>query len=262
MSRPQIQMSVPLTKTVRTLIILNVAIWVGLILILQNVVLGSTAIFDFLALTPYRVISDFWVWQLFTYMFLHASGVFHVLFNMLVLWWFGSELEARWGPKFFLTYYLTCGFGAGVIYLVGAFIYAFATGQVLSVLSPLVGASGATYGLLLAYGILFGEREIYFMMLFPMKAKFFVMIIGLVELVTLLDSGMGSQTANLAHLGGIVVGFVFLAGVARWRARAAKGPGSSRRGRNLKLVVDNERRVGNRGEKDPDPSDKGPKYWN
>ncbi len=262
MNRPQIQMSVPLTKTVKALIILNVAIWVGLILILQNLILGNTVIFDFLALTPYRVISDFWIWQLFTYMFLHSSGVFHVLFNMLVLWWFGSELESRWGPKFFLTYYLTCGLGAGAIYLIGAFIYAFATGQVLTVLSPLVGASGATYGLLLAYGILFGEREIYFMMLFPMKAKFFVMIIGLVELVTLLDSGMGSQTANLAHLGGIVVGFVFLALVARYRARAAKGPGLSRRGRNLKLVVNNERRSGNRGDDDPDPSDKGPKYWN
>lgn len=262
MNRPQIQMSVPLTKAVKALIIANVAIWVGLILILQNVILGNTVIFDYFALTPFRVISDFWVWQIFTYMFLHSSGVFHVLFNMLILWWFGSELESRWGQKFFLTYYFVCGMGAGVIYLIGAFIYAFATGQVLTVLSPLVGASGATFGLLLAYGILFGEREIYFMMLFPMKAKYFVMIIGLVELVTLLDAGMGSQTANLAHLGGIAVGFAFLALVARYRARAAKGPSASRRGRNLKLVVDNERRSGSRRDDDSDPSDKGPKYWN
>ncbi len=258
--RPQIQMSVPLTPTVRALIIINVAVWIGLVLIIQGMVLQSNAIFDFLALTPYRVISDFWIWQVFTYMFLHSSGVFHVLFNMLVLWWFGSELESRWGRKFFLTYYMTCGVGAGVIYLIGAFIYAFATGQVMTVLAPLVGASGATYGLLLAYGILFGEREIYFMMLFPMKAKYFVMIIGLVELVTMMDSGMGSTTANLAHLGGIAVGFVTLWVVARYRARAKEG-GSSRRGRNLKLVVNNDRRVGDKPE-DKGPDGKGPKYWN
>lgn len=260
--RPQIQMSVPMTKTVRALIIINVAIWVGLILILQGMVLQSSAITDFLALTPYRVISDFWIWQPVTYMFLHASGVFHVLFNMLTLWWFGSELESRWGAKFFLSYYLTCGVGAGIIYLIGAFIYAFATGQVLTVLSPLVGASGATYGLLLAYGILFGEREIYFMMLFPMKAKYFVMIIGLVELVTMMDSGMGSQTANLAHLGGIAVGFVTLAVVARWRARASSA-GTRSRGRNLKLVVNNDRRVGDpKDDESGGPNGKGPKYWN
>ena len=111
---------------------------------------------------------------------------------------------------------------------------------------------------MLAYGILFGEREIYFMMLFPMKAKYFTMIIGLVELVTLLDSGMGSQTANLAHLGGLVVGFLFLAVVARWRAR---GGTSSGRGRKLKLVVNNERRLGDRSQDRQDPKD-GPKYWN
>ena len=115
-------------------------------------------------------------------MFVHAMGVFHILFNMLVLWWFGAELELRWGSRFFLTYYLVCGVGAGAIYLIGTLGYALITGNVLPLAVPLVGASGATYGLLLAYGILFGERIIYFMMLFPMKAKYFTMIIGAVEL--------------------------------------------------------------------------------
>jgi membrane associated rhomboid family serine protease len=248
----------PFSGAVKALVITNVAVWVGLVLILQGLILRNTVIFDYFALVPSRMITQFWVWQIFTYMFLHASGVFHVLFNMLVLWFFGSELEGRWGRKFFLTYYLVCGIGAGAIYLIGSFAYAFASGNVGAMEAPLVGASGATYGLLLAYGILFGEREIYFMMLFPMKAKFFVMIIGLVELVTLLDSGMGSQTANLAHLGGIVVGFAFLSFVAKWRARQAGGPSSGRRGRKLKLVVNNDRITD-----PPAKDDKGPpKYWN
>jgi membrane associated rhomboid family serine protease len=212
-------------------------------------ILHSGLIFELFALKPASVVTSFWVWQLFTYMFLHSTGVFHILFNMLVLWWFGAELELRWGSRFFLTYYLVCGVGAGVIYVLGTLIYALITGHVLAMASPLVGASGATYGLLLAYGLLFGERIIYFMMLFPMKARYFTLIIGGVELVTMLDSGAGSQVSNLAHLGGILVGFLFLIFIARWRTRKAS-PGS-RRGRRLKLVVDNER-----------PSENGPKYWN
>lgn len=252
MSQPQFQMNVPLTKMVKALIIINVAVWIGAVLILQGMILQNNAIFDLFALVPYKVITNFWVWQLFTYMFLHANGVFHVLFNMLVLWWFGAELEQRWGGKFFLNYYLTCGVGAGLVYLAGTVTYYLVTGKVMSMAAPLVGASGATYGLLLAYGILFGERMIYFMMLFPMKAKYFTMIIGLVELVTLLDSGMGAQVANLAHLGGIAVGFIYLQVVAGYRAR--KSGAGPKRGRRLKLVVNNERKEGSEEE--------GPKYWN
>ncbi|MGE0526749.1 MAG: rhomboid family intramembrane serine protease [Bdellovibrionales bacterium] len=252
MNQPQFQMAVPMTKTVKWLIIGNVTIWVALVLILQGLIMGGTSVFDLLALVPYRVVTEFWIWQVFTYMFLHSSGVFHVLFNMLILWWFGSELESRWGQKFFLSYYLTCGVGAGIIYLTGTVIYYLVTGKMMSMAAPLVGASGAVYGLLLAYGILFGERLIYFMMLFPMKAKYFVMIIGLVELVTMLDSGMGSQVANLAHLGGIGVGFVFLMTAARIRARKSRAGGGPKRGRKLKLVVNNERK----------PPQDGPRYWN
>jgi len=252
MNQAPIQVA-PFTKTVKALVITNLVIWVVGVLILQGMILRNTLIFDWFALVPSKVVTNFYVWQIFTYMFLHSSGVFHVLFNMLILWWFGAELEARWGSRFFLTYYLTCGVGAGLIYLFGTTLYYLITGQVMSMAAPLVGASGATYGLLLAFGILFGERVIYFMMLFPMKAKYFVMIIGAVELLTLMDSGMGSQVANLAHLGGIVVGFVFLTIVAQWRIRQSSG--GSKRGRRLKLVVDNERKTSG------DPSD-GPKYWN
>ncbi len=247
---PQFQTVVPFTKAVRALVITNVVIWVGLVLVLQGLILGNSLVFDWFALVPARVISDFWIWQTFTYMFLHTTGVFHILFNMLILWWFGAELEARWGSKFFVTYYLVCGVGAGFIYLLGTVAYSLVTGHVLSLTAPLVGASGATYGLLLAYGLLFGDRVIYFMMLFPMKARFFVMIIGAVELFTMMDSGTGSQVANLAHLGGLISGYIFLTFVTRWRSRQTSA--SAKRGRRLKLVVDNEKK----------PPENGPKYWN
>lgn len=250
---PQFQTMVPLTKTVKTLMIINVVVWVTLVMILQQFVLGGDQVFEYLALIPDKVLHRFWVWQLVTYMFLHSSSVFHILFNMLVLWWFGAELEMRWGSRFFLTYYLVCGIGAGLIYVFGTTLYALVAGSELNMMVKLVGASGATYGLLLAYGILFGERVIYFMMLFPMKARYFVMIIGAVELFTMMDSNSGSQVANLAHLGGIIVGYLFLLFVARWRAHKSS-PGS-RRGRRLKLVVDNERPTS-------EPKEKGPRYWN
>lgn len=249
----QFQMSVPLTPVVKKLIIANLVIWIGGVLILQGMIFGGDTLFKYFALVPHTVITEFWVWQLFTYMFLHSNGVFHVLFNMLSLWWFGAELEQRWGPRFFLSYYITCGVGAGVIYLIGSLVYYLSTGNVSSMLAPLVGASGATYGLLLAYAMLFGERQIYFMMLFPMKAKYFAMIIGAIEMVTLMDSGMGSQTANLAHLGGIIVGFVFLHFTAWWRTRMSASA-IAKRGRKLKLVVNNDRK--------PPSDEDGPKYWN
>src|SRR5688572_11794318 len=100
---PQMDIA-PMTRTVKRLIILNVGLWVGLVLILQNFFLKDDFFFTHFGLVPHRVIRDFWIWQPFTYMFLHSQSVFHVVFNMLSLWWFGSELEVRWGPRFFLTY--------------------------------------------------------------------------------------------------------------------------------------------------------------
>ena len=251
MSSPY-QNTVPLTPAVKKLIIANVAIWVLGVLILGGFVVGRESIFALVGLVPAVLMTKYYLWQPITYMFVHSTGYFHILFNMLSLWWFGAELEQRWGTRFFLGYYFACGIGAGLIYLAGTVAYYLATGHSGPLSAPLVGASGAVYGLLLAYGLLFGERVIAFMMLFPMKAKYFVMIIGAVELVTLLDSGFGSDTANLAHLGGIAVGFVYLSVVARMRTNG-KPTGGAKRGRKLKLVVNNDAEP-----KTPDE----PKYWN
>ncbi len=253
---PAMPTVVPFTKAVKALVIANGVIWFFAVLILQGFFLKSNVVFDWFALIPARVIHDFWIWQLVSYMFLHSSGVFHILFNMLVLWWFGAELEMRWGTRFFVKYYFVCGIGAGLIYLLGTLSYYLVTGEVMSMASSLVGASGATFGLLLAYGMLFGDRIIHFMMLFPMKARHFTMLIGAIELFTLMDSGASSPVANLAHLGGIVVGFCYLSFISRSRSSLAGSKPSTKRGRRLKLVVDNTR---DRESRSPD---QGPKYWN
>lgn len=250
------QMVVPITPVVKRLILLNSALWIGGVLLLQQFVFKQPLLFSWFGLIPERVINDFWIWQPLTYAFIHSSGVTHIVFNMLMLWWIGSELEARWGARFFTLYYLVCAAGAAVIYMFAILGYYFITNNYLPLTTPVVGASGAIFGLLLAYGLLFGERIIYFMMLFPMRAKYFVLIIGAMELVMLLDNGVSSQVANLAHLGGIAAGYAFLFGWGKWQGRKARD--THRRGRKLKLVVDNERVVGDDSPGDP----KGPRYWN
>lgn len=252
---PMMPTVVPFTKAVKGLVIANVAVWFVLVMILQQFILHNNSIFDVLALVPVKVIHEFWVWQLFTYMFLHSTSIFHILFNMLTLWWFGAELEMRWGTRFFLKYYFVCGVGAGVIYILGTLSYYLVTGEVLSVASPLVGASGAVFGLMLAYGMIFGDRMIYFMMLFPMKARYFVMLVGGIELVTLMDSNSSSAVSNLAHLGGLIVGYLYLKYIFRQKTSKTSGSSPSKRGRRLKLVVNNSEEMN----KDPD---QGPKYWN
>lgn len=247
------QIMVPtFTRVVKALVIANIAIWVALVLILQGMFLDGNGVFMTLGLVPGSVLHDFFLWQPVTYMFLHSSNVFHILFNMLILWMFGSELEGRWGDRFFLTYYMVCGVGAAVLYMIGMTIYSYVSGDLFALATPVVGASGAVFGLILAYGIVFGERVIYFMMIFPMKAKYFALILGVVEFLTLMNSGVSGQVANLAHLGGLVSGFLFLNVWVKWRGNRTRKQ-TQKRGRKLKLVVNNE--------KNPDDT-KGPRYWN
>lgn len=250
---PQMQfnMMVPMTPVVKWLIILCVGIWLILQVIVEGM-MGQTFITHFFGLIPHNVYSNFFVWEPVTYMFLHSRNVFHIVFNMLQLWWLGSELEQRWGSKFFLSYYLATGVGAALIYILAVLVHAWFKGPSVISLVPVVGASGAVFGLLLAYGIIFGERVVYFMMVFPMRAKYFVLILGAVEVATLLNNGIGGgNVANLAHLGGLVSGFLFLQGYTRFQQRRWRKQ-SDRRGRGLKLVVNNDKK----DEKG------GPRYWN
>jgi len=154
----------------------------------------------------------FMPWQLVSYGFLHdPSGLTHIFFNMFALWMFGRELELMMGQKRFLTYYFTCVIGAGIVQL----IVAGTQGGIY----PTVGASGGVFGILLAYGMAFPNRMI--MLLFPpipMKAKYFVLLYGLLELYLGL-SGNAPGVANFAHLGGMLFGFLLLRYWTRSRRR-------------------------------------------
>ena len=207
-----------ISSCVKFLIVANTVIWFLFVVILQRHFLDGIQIFRLFGLLPEKVLSDFWIWQMFTYMFIHSSSIFHILFNMFILWMFGSELERLWGSRFFLIYYIFCGVGAGVIYLLSVWVATSFFGVQPDVLSrPVIGASGTAFGLLLAYGYIYSERVIYFMMLFPMKARHFTMLIAAIELVSILNNGLGSPVANLAHIGGLISGFLFLSFWPIWQ---------------------------------------------
>lgn len=242
---------VPMTPVVKRLIIANVSVWLGLQMILERVIGRPFFAVNF-GLTPELFFQKFHVWQAFSYMFLHSSSIWHIVFNMLMLWWFGSELEMRWGRKFFFIYYVVCGMGAALIYCFGTALYAMTVGAIGSYAGPpVIGASGAVFGLLLAYGILFGERIVLFAFVFPMKVKYFVMIIGAIEVVSLLNTS--SNVANLAHLGGLISGYLFLLFWAKTKGRMRRQSAKKKGRGRLKLVVNNE---------DVKEPGKGPKYWN
>ncbi len=156
--------------------------------------------FRLLALAPVAVVKHFAIWQLVTYLFLHG-GVTHLLFNMLALWMFGTPLERDWGTRQFLKYYFICGIGAGICDVAMNAIMG-------NWLTSTIGASGAIYGLLLAFGVCYPEQTVLMGFLFPIKAKYMVMIYAGIELF--LSIGVNNGVSNIAHLGGMVVGFVYL----------------------------------------------------
>jgi len=184
-------------KGVKWLLISNTAVFVLDYLAHQA---GFGEIFNLLALVPRAVIFHLAIWQLGTYLFVHG-GVGHLLFNMLALWIFGATLERDWGTRRFLKYYFLCGVGAGVCDV--------AVNAVLgNWYTSTIGASGAIYGVLLAFGMLYPEAIILFMFIFPIQAKYFVMIVGAMALLGSLN--MNSGVTNVAHLGGMIFGLLYL----------------------------------------------------
>lgn len=234
-------MVIPMTPVVKALLIINVVLWLLAVVVLQGMVLKNGDVFAWFGMIPQSVIFEFKLWQPFTYLFLHSAQLTHILFNMLLLWWVGSQIELTMGSKKFLTYYLVCGVGAGILYLLVVFgVYLFMPSMATVMHTPVVGASGAVFGLLLAFAIFHGEEVVYFMMLFPMKAKYFVCLLILIELFVISTSGLSGPVANLAHLGGIVVGFSYLMLQTHLKKRQKKR-WFRKNGRNLRLVVDNDK---------------------
>ena len=186
----------PMTPAVKAIIWANVALYV--ISRFFPVIIG------YLGLTPAAVLEHGWIWQPATYMFLHAPQPVHILFNMLGVWMFGVELERMWGTRFFARYYAITGIGAGLT-AIGASLLPMAALHATYAL-PTIGASGALYGLLMAYAMYFPDRPILMFLLFPIPAKYFVMILGALAFLL----APGSQVSNSAHLGGLLFGYVYL----------------------------------------------------
>jgi membrane associated rhomboid family serine protease len=188
----------PVSTALKALIGANVALF------LMTTFWG--ALVPLLGLMPTYVLHEFRIWQLGTYMFLHGS-VFHILFNMLALWMFGAELERMWGTKYFLKFYFVSGIGAAVLTVLFALLpFGFAQ-QLMG--SVVIGASGAIYALLLAYALYFPDRPI-LLVVFWVPAKYCVAILGAIALVSSLSEVGG--TANITHLGGLIVGYLYLKG--------------------------------------------------
>lgn len=197
----------PLSPAIKALIVANVAVF----LLMWFMPTGlKNALQEFLGLLPVSIFQGFRVWQPVTYMFLHdTNAIGHILFNMLALWMFGTELERMWGTNAFLRYYFATGVAAAVTTILVSLAPFPSTARLFYTVT--IGASGAIYGLLLAYGLTFPNRPIYIYFIFAIPAKYFVMIMGAIALLSSMG-GSGSGIAHITHLGGLVAGYVMLRG--------------------------------------------------
>ena len=185
-------MSNNISSGVRTLLIINIMVFV-----IINLLGLKYEFFSTLGLVPYTFFQELNLWQPITYMFLHGNLI-HILFNMLVLWMFGNELEKILGKNKFLELYFFCGIGAGIITLL--FNY--------NSYTPVVGASGAIYGLFTAYAIIYPNRNVYFYFLFPIKIKYLLFITSLISIISIIYQ-QDSSISHITHLGGIIISLFY-----------------------------------------------------
>jgi len=176
---------------VRNLLIANIALFVVPSLIGNQIWLARN-----FGMVPADVFLGGRIWQLGTYMFLHG-GAIHLFYNMFSLWMFGSRVEAVWGSRDFLIYYLVCGVGAAITQWI--------TGP--SSLIPVIGASGALYGILVAYGLMYPNQVVYLNLFIPIKVKY---LVGIMILSNVLFVDHADGVARFAHLGGALTGFLYL----------------------------------------------------
>ncbi|HYP14396.1 MAG TPA: rhomboid family intramembrane serine protease [Bryobacteraceae bacterium] len=198
---------------VKWLIIVNLAVFV--IYFFARVAHYDHLFFP-LGLNPDDVLGKLAFWQPVTYLFLHNPGGFlHILLNMLTLYMFGADLERDWGTRRFLKYYFVCGIGAALTVILVHLI-------TQSPASWTIGASGAVYGVLLAYGVMYPDRELLFNFLFPIKAKYLVMIYGGIAFLSTFGA-TGDGISHVAHLGGMLVGFFYLRSPQSGNRRTSRG---------------------------------------
>ena len=188
---------------IKTLLITNVVIWLLFDVFLGVFTVEGVPVIVYLtqwfALWP-TASPHFYPWQLLTYLFLHG-GLWHLFFNMFALWMFGMELEHVWGSRKFLAFYLVCGVAGGVTNLI--------VSPLLGQAAPTIGASGAVFGVLLAFGMMFPDRPIYLYFLLPVRAKYFIAAYIGLELFFGV-TGTSDGVAHFAHLGGAAAGALFV----------------------------------------------------
>ena len=227
-----------LPPVVKNLLIINVLLFLATIVLYNSNIIDLTSVFGL----HYWQSDDFETWQIISHMFMHG-GFFHLFFNMFAVWMFGSQLENLWGSKRFLNYYILTGIGAAFLHFLIIHLQIqqlennminnhinLVLEQGNSLLNegknyinpemaklnklyntPVVGASGALFGLLLAFGMLFPNALLMFLFFpFPIKAKYFVLIYGLVELYYGLENNPNDNIAHFAHLGGMIFGFLII----------------------------------------------------
>jgi membrane associated rhomboid family serine protease len=193
---------------IKNLMIINIAVFF-LQMIFDNLMFGGVPgwyiLNRYLALNPLVGIDSagiefsFKIWQLITYQFMHGDFV-HILFNMFMLWMFGMEIENIMGSRKFLLFYLVSGVGAGLLQLIGAPLFSNSLGYT-------IGASGAVYGVMIAFGMFFPDRYIFIYFLIPVKAKYLIAFLVIIEFFSVREA---SLVAHMAHIGGAITAFVFI----------------------------------------------------
>ncbi len=186
------------TEAIKILVSINFIVYV-----FQSLAGKEDIFFQLFGLVPNAFISELMLWQPFTYMFFHAPfyssiGISHILLNMLGLWVFGRELEQEWGKEKFLKYYFLTGIGSGLI----TFLFQ------MNSSSPVIGASGAVYGILLAYGVSYPNRMLYIWGLIPIRSMWLVIIMGSIAFFGLL--GKADGISHVTHISGMLIGYVLL----------------------------------------------------
>ncbi len=192
--------SLLMPKGVKLLLIINISVFVFMVLSGQKNIL-----IQMFGLVPRVLLQEYRLWQSFTYLFLHGGWI-HILFNMFVLWMFGKDLEIDWGKKEFLIFYFVCGIGSG-------FITVFAS---MNSFIPIVGASGAIYGVLVAYGFTYPNRMVYLYGVFPLRVKYVVLGFGVITFIASLSSTQ-SQVSHITHLSGMIIGALYIVFNFRWK---------------------------------------------
>ncbi len=212
----------PLTPVVKNLLILN-----GIVFLIQEIAgLFYPNLIEYqFGLSHIGFAVEFKLWQIFTYMFLHG-GWLHIILNMLGLWMFAGELEQLWGSRLFLRYYLFSGIGAGLFIALMNYI----TYSQYQINAPTIGASGAIYAVLLAYGMTWPDRKvIIFPFFIPIKIKYMVLIFGAISFFGALSaaSGTAGNISHIGHIGGIISGFLYMITRIRRPGRTEERPRKS-----------------------------------